>query len=303
VTALYGTPDRKPVSTIERLLESSGGPMNSIGTMRPAFTDESRGWEALRAGKTPEQLGRLEAVREGERLALLDWVRAGAPRDAYDRDDFPLGGDRTGQPVTRKFLVEEPRANQPARARIRSLINHRCVACHGPTGRVQRARLFPLDSHDRLKPHCRVEPAGGMSTTKLAQTTHVHLLSFAVLFGLTGLSFSLTSYPGPVRAVAGCGPLVLQVAEIACWWLGRLDVLFARAIVVLGPLVALGLAVQVLGGLWDLFGRRGKVALAALLVAACLGAGLAKVYWLDPHLEREKSGSAAQGVVGRSAAE
>jgi hypothetical protein len=164
--------------------------------------------------------------------------------------------------------------------RIRSLIDQRCVACHGPAGRVQRARLFPLDSHDRLKPHCRVEPAGGMSVTKLAQTTHVHLLGFAVLFGLTGLSFSLTSYPGPVRVVAGCGPLVLQVAEIACWWLGRLDVLFARAVVVLGPLVALGLAVQVLGGLWDLFGRRRP----------------------DPHRGRGNANPGTRDVVGRSAA-
>src|SRR5262245_56507132 len=36
-----------PASEVERLLQSSTGPMNGAGTMRPAFTEQSRDWEAV----------------------------------------------------------------------------------------------------------------------------------------------------------------------------------------------------------------------------------------------------------------
>jgi hypothetical protein len=94
-----------------------------------------------------------------------------------------------------------------------------------------------------------------MSLAKLAQTTHVHLLGLAVLYGLTGLIFSFTSYSNRARVLFGPLPLVAQLGDIGCWWLARLDPVFAQAILITGGLVALGLAIHILGSLWDLFRR------------------------------------------------
>src|SRR5262252_6290225 len=84
VREIYAGSGEVPRSKVERLLEAPNGPLNASGTMRPAFTTESRGWDALTRGKTPDELRRLSEEREGERLALLAWVKAGADRAAYD---------------------------------------------------------------------------------------------------------------------------------------------------------------------------------------------------------------------------
>src|SRR5438067_3019674 len=79
---------KKPTSRIERLLEATDGPMSRSGTMRPAFTDQSLGWELLNQNLTAEERAALLAEREGERLAILDWVRRGASREAYEDDRY-----------------------------------------------------------------------------------------------------------------------------------------------------------------------------------------------------------------------
>ena len=93
-----------------------------------------------------------------------------------------------------------------------------------------------------------------MDLTKLAQTTHVHLIGFCMMFGLTGIIFSLTAYPTKLRVLFAPWPLVFQVLDISCWWVARLDPIFARTILVTGGLVGMGLAVHILGGLGHLFG-------------------------------------------------
>jgi hypothetical protein len=50
--------------------------------------------------------------------------------------------------------------------------------------------------------------------------------------------------------------LTAQLVEIACWWLAKADVVFAKAIFYLGPVVAVGLLVQAVGILVDLAFRR-----------------------------------------------
>jgi hypothetical protein len=282
----------QPVSPVERLLEAEHGPLNGNGSMRPAFTTQSRGWDALVRGKTPEQLRVLAARREGERLAVLSWVRTGASRDAYDRDDHPLGDEFAHQEITPDFLVKDSQTQQPVlprRVRLRTLLTARCVECHSEAGREgSLARLVPLDSYERLRPYCQAPAERRLSLERLAQTTHAHLFGLALLYGATGLIFSFTSHSPGVRIVFGPLPLVAQGVEIGCWWLARLHPAFAQAVLVAGVVVAVGLAVQVLGGLWDLFGRTGRAVLLALLLAALAAGAVTKVCLLDPYLQREK---------------
>jgi hypothetical protein len=251
VREIYSGPRDAPRSQAERLLEADHGPMNGFGTMRPAFTTQSAGWAALVAKLSPDELRRLSEEREGERLALLAWVKAGADRGAYDRDDFPLGPELAGQPVTPALLAGT------GRVKVRTLIEQRCVGCHSDGGRVERARLAPLDSYERIKPHVEVRASARMPLPRLAQTTHAHLLGLALLYATTGSLFCFTGVPRGVKFVFAPLPLVAQGIDIGCWWLARWDAAFAWGVVVGGAAAGLGLAVHVLGGLWEL-ARRGS---------------------------------------------
>jgi hypothetical protein len=174
-----------------------------------------------------------------------------APLDSYeDVAAYCTPEPGTGAPVSEQHV------------KIRTLIQDRCVRCHANDRAAdERARNAPLDTYDHLAAYAQPEQAGGMPIRALAQTTHAHLLSFAMLFTLTGLLFSFTSFPLWVRAIFAPFTLVVQVAEIACWWLSRVHPFFSLLIIVLGTLVALGLCIHVAGTLYDLrFGKRSQPA-------------------------------------------
>jgi len=65
-----------------------------------------------------------------------------------------------------------------------------------------------------------------------------------MLFCLTGVVFDLTINPAWLRVPLAPLVLVAQVAEIACWWLGRIDgptgVLCAKLVLVMAGLSAWG---------------------------------------------------------------
>jgi hypothetical protein len=133
--------------------------------------------------------------------------------------------------------------------------------------------------------------------SKLAQTTHAHLLSFAVLFALTGLVIAFSSYPGWLRGVLAPAVLVAQVVDVGCWWLARLDgptgELFAQTIMVTGGVVGTGLFLQIVLGLFDLFGGTGKVVLLLLFIGAGVGAAALKQQVIDPQIQAERREKAA----------
>src|SRR5262249_44960211 len=150
-----------------------------------------------------------------ERLALLDWIHTGAKKEPYESDDYTIQDPKiAAHSITPQFAVGGD-AVEPARAqrvKIKTILQERCVSCPITEGsRDTNASPFPLDSLERLKPYLQVQTSGGMSLTKLAQTTHVHLLGFSMLYGLTGLIFAFTSYPGWVRAIFGPFTLVAQL--------------------------------------------------------------------------------------------
>lgn len=232
--------------------------------------------------------------REGERLALVSWIVTGAHRDDYETDRYELTGEMEKHPITDDFV--EADGDGKRYAHIQSILKARCVRCHnqdvgGAAGK------YPLDSYERIKAYMRPERSGAMSLPKLAQTTHVHLLGFSMLFAITGLIFALTSYPIGLRLIFGPFTLVAQIIDISCWWLGRADPNLARIIAVTGGLVAMGLIVQVVGSLFNMFRGAGKVVVAAVLVAGV--ALIAVLYFtvISQHLDQESGDQAV--VVGK----
>jgi hypothetical protein len=296
---VYHGATNRPQSTLERLLEApDAAPFNGTGSMRPAFTTKSDKWKRAIKDKNDEQMKSLLQEREGERLALLEWVRAGASKEAYDKDAFALSAGLASQPITEEFLAKDAdgKPASPRQVTIKTLLEKRCVDCHADGGRFIEAAKFPLDSFDRVKPYVQVKAAGGgMSLTKLAQTTHVHLLGFSMLYGLTGLIFAFTSYPLWFRCLVGPLPLLAQLADISCWWLARYDARFAQVILVTGGLVALGLAAHIVLSLFNMYDRRGKKVVALLLVLAAVGGLTLKAKVVDPFLEQERTSAAATG--------
>jgi hypothetical protein len=281
-------------SQLERLLtEAENLPFNGSGSMRSAFTARSAGWTGTihrraKADKVDlsEAEKRVRGDRDGERLGLIAWVEVGAPEKAYEDDAFPLPDRLKDQPITEKYKGEDD--DHKPTLLVKSILNDRCVRCHRDGGQVSDA---PLRTYDDVKEYCDVEARGhGMSLTKLAQTTHVHLLGFSMLYGLTGLIFAFTSYPGWMRFVLAPLPLLAQLVDISCWWLGRLDPQFAHTIAIAGAVVAAGLFLQIVLSLFNLFGRRGWVVLVLLFALAGFGGFTLYQKVIDPFLQQESKG-------------
>jgi hypothetical protein len=298
--ALYGRPDEskptRPVGKVEALITADRTlKIGASGQMRTTFDTESEDWkESIKQRMKDKGLSEDEATkvlmneREGEFLAVLKWVQSGGPKKAYDDDDFPLPDDwKKDQPITAAFVRDGGKD-----VKIASLLKARCVVCHGPNGAWEET---PFDKYELLKkfiPDLPAKPTAparqpSMSITKLAQTSHVHMLGFAMLYGLTGMLLAFTTYPAVVRLILCPLPLVVQVVDIACWWLARLDAPYgvwaAKVIPITGGIIAAGVLAHILLTIFDLYGVAGKLVLVLLLG----GAGAGGFVYLRPVIEKE----------------
>ena len=283
---------------IGRLEELIAGPAKGEITgknMAPAFfAHDGADYEKLALEK-PAQLADLDAHREGERGAVLAWIRT-APegrKKSYDDDAFVMPAHLAGMPITVGYKAEGPAI------KIRSLLDNRCARCHQAGGEKSDVPLQTYEDFAKYIPlKIPVPPGGGwidsgrqMSLEKLTQSTHAHLLSFAVLFSLTGLTFAFTSYPVWLRCILGPMVLIAQFADVSCWWLARLEPMglyFAKTIIATGGVVGLGLVLQIVLGLFNMYHLRGKF---VVLLLMAMGAGLGGVTYvkvIGPHLEKEK---------------
>jgi hypothetical protein len=308
-TAYHG--DLSAMSAIERLLTADERkPFNGKGSMRAAFFRESTGWDtALRklarkmeaeTKAKPDEAAVEQALRKERELeinGLLQWIHAGAKEADYNADEFVLKADSLpvglrDLKLSNAFVETDPKGD--VTVKIKTVIDRRCVRCHA-TAKETSAADAPLHSYESIQPYLRPERRGGMGLARLAQTTHVHLLGFAMLYGLTGLLFALTSYPRALRLVVAPLPLVAQMIDIGCWWLARFDPTYAHLISITGAIVAAGLGLHVVLTLFNLFGRAGRVVLALLLIAAAGGGFVFVDRVIGPYLIQEKAAGAANG--------
>jgi hypothetical protein len=118
------------------------------------------------------------------------------------------------------------------------------------------------------------------------------LLTFAVLWAATGLIFAFTSYPSSVRCLLAPIVLVAQVADIACWWLARLEPpvgpYFALAIMGTGAVVGLGLWAQIILSIWNMYGPKGKVVVLLMFLLGAGLFGLTYVKVIHPQIQAER---------------
>jgi hypothetical protein len=302
-----GGEGEKVVSRLEALV--TGNPKGELNSknMAPAFFAHDGADYQKRADEKPDQLPRLDAERDGERAAFVAWVNAppDARQQAYDTDRFHLPPALAGRPLTNAYKVNG------GAVKIHSLVRDRCTRCHRPGGDKGDV---PLTTYKELARHMPaavpVPPGGGwvdsgklISLERLTQSTHAHLLSFSMLFSLTGMVFAFTSYPGIVRGVLGPLVLVAQVTDVALWWLARLEnggPYFAMGIVGTGMVVATGLGLQIVLSVFNMYGPKGKLVLALLFAAAGGLGGVAYKKVVAPYLEGERAGKAAEKTPASS---
>jgi mono/diheme cytochrome c family protein len=310
VRTFHGHVGDKPKCKIEQLLpeDYKGKKMNGQGQMTSAFYARSDDYQdaiderakelaKARGGKAKDKAikeaatAEIDKERDGERLAMIAWTHAGASETAYNEDNFTLPDDLAKQPLTRAFLVDDgDKILEPHAVKIKSLFQERCARCHSNGGEAQD---FPLDSFAGIKKYSSVKTSQGMSLTKLAQTTHVHLLGFSMLYGLTGLILAFSSYPRLLRLVLCPLPLLAQVVDIGFWWLARMPQpqgpMFAQAIVYSGAIVAVGLLLHIALSLFNLFRWKGWLVLILLFAATGYAGYVAKTRVIDPFIAQEKA--------------
>jgi hypothetical protein len=300
VTIFHGQTG-KPVSQLERLIMTSEtAAWNGTGSMAAAFTTKSSDWKKeLRAfekkGKGGEGEKELRGRRDGEKLSVVEWIKAGAGKREYEADAFALPAALNELPVTEDYVTKNDAGQRVVK--VRSILTDRCVRCHSAKDPEDAlAGDYPLETYEQIKPRVSTPTSSAMSLTKLAQTTHVHLLGFSMLYGLTGLILAFSSYPTVFRCIVCPLPLLAQVADISFWWLARLPEPygpeFARLISVSGGVVAVGLLVHIVFSLFDLFGGKGKFVLALLFGCAIAGGVIVqRSGFIDDYLVQERVGA------------
>lgn len=287
-----------PKSKLEEIISGDPAGAFSKANMTPAFFGESdKAYKKVATlPKDDPKRAKLDAERTGERDTLIAFITSPADqrKGIYDADAMEMPESLKGKPISEEFV-------ENGKVKVKFLLEERCGRCHKEGEQSPNLNDWKkLEEYITAPPQEKFESGGKtwvsspktMTLDGLTQSTHAHLLSFAVLFALTGLTYSFTSHPGLVRGVLAPVVLVAQVADVSCWWLARLDLpygpMFAVAIMGTGGVVGLGLSLQIVLSLFDMYGVKGKVVLLLLFLAA--GGGFYVLYTtaIKPGLEEEK---------------
>jgi hypothetical protein len=265
--------------------------------MAPAFFSKDGGAYERAIKKSPEEKARLEAERNGEREAVALWSRAAAEvrKKAFEDDRFSAEVAPLPKVITPEF--QYPGGD----VHIRSIIEVRCARCHGKDG-AQSA--YPLETYEQIAKYLEVsatmtvKPGGDwvkveepIGLEKLTQSTHAHLLSFAMLFSLTGLVVAFSSYPMVVRCVLGPWVVLAVFADVSLWWLARLSSdwgpYFAMGVIGTGGAAGAGLAAQITLSLWNMYGMKGRMVLALIFILGAACGGLVFLNQIQPGLSKK----------------
>ncbi len=238
----------RPICAMERRLAASDTPLGT-GPLISAGASMS----AVFSGGSNELANHLSetelARRDGERRALLDWIRSGASQTAYERDDYQLTNRAEVTFFTPQFIVHEASATDatdPLRVRIRSIVNERCVNCHHEEG-DDTARLIPFHDYPSIALYLRPETHADTARPWLLAA----LLSLFPLAALTATTFAFTSYPLLLRRIILADTAAALTAVAASWLAGPslALVLFTAAVAAM-----ILVMVQLLATATELFG-------------------------------------------------
>ena len=282
-----------PCARIDTLLTANPDALD-VGkdNMAPAFYAKSKGWAGEQAKRGRGDIGTLRGERDGELQAMLAWVRSDpeAKKAAYENDSFQRPEERSQEAITPKYLAAD------GTVKVKTLVADRCQYCHA-------AQAPKLDTWADLEPLVTppsweiidgkwVRSTKQTSVEHLTQSTHAHLLTFAILFALTGLGFAFTTYWTGVRLVLAPIVLFAQVIDISFWWLARVPhygVYFAYGILGTGAVVGVGMTMQIVLSLLNMYGPKGKVVVMVVLFGVASALAIVGLKVIQPALDLERS--------------
>jgi hypothetical protein len=286
---------KKPVSRLENVLSGPKDGGFDKNNMTRAFFDKASDYAKECKDRTKEI---VDAERDLERLLVIAWGNSPTAdkKKTYDSNAFPIPENLLGKPITEDMTDEGKK-----QFKIKDAIEVRCAFCHNEGDKKPALDNWVNIEELALVPEMKVIDGKWIKSTKqlsvegLTQSTHAHALSFAMLFSLTGIVFAFSSYPGWFRCLLAPIVLTAQVVDLACWWLARLEGIgpyFALAIMVNGGIVGLGLSLQILLSLFNLYGWKGKLFPLVLVLLHGAGLGIVVKEAILPALEAEKKPAA-----------
>jgi len=180
-------------------------------------------------------LARLEEnhppeLPEEERRVLVSWLRGDRLSEGYD--DLDLGDAAPAE-----------------------ILDRSCLGCHARRAEEGEGigQSVPLEYWDDVKKvaySLRVEP---VPTEILLASTHTHALSLAAITLGIGLLLVGTRWPRFLRhGLCLVGGLALA-ADLACWWLARLNAAFVPILAVAGTVYVAAMTLASLAVLFDLW--------------------------------------------------
>ena len=175
----------KQYSQIERLLiANESKPFNGSGSMRSAFTSKRAGGikraikekriyltelaeeklkdkpeelakEKARITKDPEVEKLVYQDIDGERIALLAWIKDGFKKEYYEHSQlqgYPLTGKLESLKIS-PHMVHITEDGSQRFANIEGIIESRCMRCHDANAGGSAAN-FPLNTYEEFTDYC-----------------------------------------------------------------------------------------------------------------------------------------------------
>jgi len=158
-----------------------------------------------------------------ERTAIIKWVRAGSPHDAWDKEIFPI-------------------------------VSKNCISCHGG---IQGLPSFT--TYEGILPEAKIDE--GASISDLTRVSHIHLFGIAFIFFFICLIFSLAiGIPPLLKAVTIAVPFVFLIVDIFSWWLTKWYPSFAYTTILGGICYNIAAAFMITTSFYQMWvmPRRGK---------------------------------------------
>ncbi len=172
-----------------------------------------------------ENASKLEAKLHGSmkenappeaRLAMIKWVRAGAPESEWETT-------------------------------IKPLVNQYCIACH-----ANMPGLPNIGEKDIMLKMAAVDH--GVSIASLTRVSHIHLFGIAFIFFFVGWIFSFaTGFSTWVKSFLIFTPFAFLIADVAAWWLTKLEPGFAWLVIIGGFGYSLASTVMIFSSLYQMW--------------------------------------------------
>jgi len=172
-----------------------------------------------------ENASKLEAKLNGSmkenappevRLAMVKWVRAGAPESEWETT-------------------------------IKPLVAEHCDACH-----ANMPGLSNIGEKDVMLKMAAVDH--GVSITSLTRVSHIHLFGIAFIFFFVGWIFSFaTGFSTGFKSLLIATPFAFLIVDIVSWWLTKLEPNFAWLVIIGGFGYSLASTVMIFSSLYQMW--------------------------------------------------